>query len=539
MAKDLHTNKDKDKIFYWSNAKQVALTKNKLNRYKTLGWRYSRPFEPVGLQPMNTLKNPLASLAQPQLLQAASLSQPSTGAHFAVANPATQQPIAWVAEMGAADTDAAIAAAHTALPAWRSRTAYERSRILRKWCDLLQAHKEDLARIMTAENGKPTVEALGEVQYAASFVEWYAEEAKRAYGEVLTPNVAGQRSVVIKQAIGVCAAITPWNFPLAMITRKVAPALAAGCTVVLKPADLTPLSALAAAELAYQAGIPQDALHIVTGSNAKAIGDAMCASDTVRHLSFTGSTGVGRLLMQQCAHTVKKLALELGGNAPVLVFDDADLDAVVAGLMAQKFRNTGQACVSPNRVLVQAGIYEEFLRRITAAVAALKTGDGFTEGVQIGPLINTKAIEKVEAHVNNALAMGARALTGGKALSDIGAQFFAPTVLADCRPDMRLSCEETFGPILSVFPFETEAEAIARGNDTEYGLAAYLYTRDNARAWRVAEALEAGMVSINAGLLSADQSPFGGVKQSGLGREGGRQGMHEYQEEKTIAFGNI
>ena len=485
------------------------------------------------------MNNPLASLQQPQLLQAASLAQPTTAAYFVVANPATQQPIAWVAEMGAADTDAAIAAANTALPAWRSRTAYERSRILRKWFDLLQAHKEDLARIMTAENGKPTAEALGEVQYAASFVEWYAEEAKRAYGEVLTPNVLGQRSVVIKQAIGVCAAITPWNFPLAMITRKVAPALAAGCTVVLKPADLTPLSALAAAELAYQAGVPKDALHIVTGSNAKAIGDAMCASDTVRHLSFTGSTGVGRLLMQQCAHTVKKLALELGGTAPVLVFDDADLDAVVTGLMAQKFRNTGQACVSPNRVLVQAGVYEEFSRRMTAAVAALKTGDGFADGVQIGPLINTKAVEKVEAHVSNALAMGARALTGGQALSAIGAQFFAPTVLADCQPDMRLSCEETFGPILSIFKFETEEEAITRGNDTEYGLAAYLYTRDNARAWRVAEALEAGMVSVNMGLLSADQSPFGGVKQSGLGREGGRQGMHEYQEEKTIAFGNI
>lgn len=485
---------------------------------------------------MNT---PLASLQQPQLLQAASLGQPSAGAHFAVDNPATQQPIAWVAEMGTAETDAAIAKANAALPDWRGRTAYERSRILRKWFDLLQAHKDDLARIMTAENGKPTAEALGEVQYAASFVEWYAEEAKRAYGEVLTPNAAGQRSIVIKQPIGVCAAITPWNFPLAMITRKVAPALAAGCTVVLKPADLTPLAALAAAELAYQAGVPQDALHIITGSNAKAIGDAMCASETVRHLSFTGSTGVGRLLMQQCAHTVKKLALELGGNAPVLVFDDADLDAVVAGLMAQKFRNTGQACVSPNRILVQAGVYEAFLNRVTAAVAALKTADGFAAGAQIGPLINDKAVEKVQAHVSNAQAMGARVLTGGQVLTDIGAQFFAPTVLADCQHGMRLSCEETFGPILSVFKFETEAEAIARANDTEYGLAAYLYSRDIARIWRVAEALEAGMVSVNAGQLSADQSPFGGIKQSGLGREGGRQGMHEYQEEKTIAMGQI
>jgi succinate-semialdehyde dehydrogenase/glutarate-semialdehyde dehydrogenase len=392
---------------------------------------------------------------------------------------------------------------------------------------------------MTAENGKPTAEALGEVQYAASFVEWYAEEAKRAYGEVLTPNQPGQRSIVIKQAIGVCAAITPWNFPLAMITRKVAPALAAGCTVVLKPADLTPLTALAAAELAYQAGVPRDALHIVTGSNAKAIGDALCASETVRHLSFTGSTGVGKLLMQQCAATMKKLALELGGNAPVLVFDDADLDAVVAGLMAQKFRNTGQACVSPNRVLVQAGVYEDFLQRMTAAVAALKTADGFAPGAQIGPLINDKAVEKVQSHVKNAVAMGARVLTGGQVCSDIGAQFFAPTVLADCQHGMRVSCEETFGPVLSVFKFETEAEAIARGNDTEYGLAAYLYSRDIARIWRVAEALEAGMISVNAGQLSADQSPFGGIKQSGLGREGGRQGMHEYQEEKTMAFGNM
>ena len=485
------------------------------------------------------MHHPLSPLKTPSLLQAASLSPMAGASHFAVHNPATQQPIAWVAEMGAAQTDAAIAAANAALPGWRGRTAYERSRILRKWLDLLQAHKDDLARIMTAENGKPLAEAYGEVQYAASFVEWYGEEAKRAYGEVLTPNVAGQRSIVIKQAIGVCAAITPWNFPLAMITRKVAPALAAGCTVVLKPADLTPLSALAAAELAYQAGVPRDALHIVTGSNAKTIGDALCASDTVRHLSFTGSTAVGKLLMQQCAPTMKKLALELGGNAPVLVFDDADLDAVVAGLMAQKFRNTGQACVSPNRVLVQAGVYDAFLQRMTAAVAALKTADGFAEGAQIGPLINAKAVEKVDAHVRNAVAMGARVLTGGQVCSDIGAQFYAPTVLADCQHSMRVACEETFGPILSVFKFETEAEAIARANDTEYGLAAYLYSRDIARIWRVAEALEAGMVSVNAGQLSADHSPFGGIKQSGLGREGGRQGLHEYQEEKTIAMGQM
>jgi succinate-semialdehyde dehydrogenase/glutarate-semialdehyde dehydrogenase len=485
------------------------------------------------------MNNPLAQLQQPQLLQAASLRPVAGGNHFAVHNPATQQAIAWVADMGAAQTEAAIAAANAALPDWRGRTAYERSRILRKWLDLLQAHKDDLARIMTAENGKPLVEAYGEVQYAASFVEWYAEEAKRAYGEVLTPNQPGQRSIVIKQAIGVCAAITPWNFPLAMITRKVAPALAAGCTVVLKPADLTPLSALAAAELAYQAGVPKGALHIVTGSNAKAIGDALCASDTVRHLSFTGSTAVGKLLMQQCAPTMKKLALELGGNAPVLVFDDADLDGVVAGLMAQKFRNTGQACVSPNRVLVQAGVYDAFLQRMTTAVAALKTADGFAEGAQIGPLINDKALEKVSSHVQNAVAMGARVTTGGQARSDMGAQFYAPTVLADCQHGMRVACEETFGPILSVFQFATEAEAIARANDTEYGLAAYLYSRDIARIWRVAEALEAGMVSVNAGQLSADQSPFGGIKQSGLGREGGRQGMHEYQEEKTIAMGQM
>ena len=485
------------------------------------------------------MTQPLALLSHAQLLQAASLSAPQGGGHFAVHNPATQQAIAWVADMGAAQTEVAIASAHAALPAWRGLTAYERSRMLRRWFDLLQQHQADLARIMTAENGKPTAEALGEVQYAASFVEWYAEEAKRAYGEVLTPNMAGQRSVVIKQAIGVCAAITPWNFPLAMITRKVAPALAAGCTVVLKPADLTPLSALAAAELAYQAGVPREALHIVTGQNAKAIGDVLCASDTVRHLSFTGSTGVGRLLMQQCAPSIKKLALELGGNAPVLVFDDADLDGVVKGLMAQKFRNTGQACVSPNRVLVQAGIYDEFLSRITAAVAALKTGDGFAPGMQIGPLINGKAVEKVQAHVQNAIAQGARLLIGGQLLGELGAQFFAPTVLADCQSSMRLSCEETFGPILSVFRFEGEAEAIARANDTEYGLAAYLYSQNAARVWRVAEALEAGMVSVNGGQLSADQSPFGGVKQSGLGREGGRQGMHEYQEEKTIAFGSL
>ena len=488
---------------------------------------------------MSNPPSTLHTLNRPDLLQAASLQAVAGTSHFAVYNPANEQALAWVAEMGAGETEAAIGEAAAALGDWRARTAYERSRILRKWFDLLQAHKDDLARIMTAENGKPLAEAYGEVQYAASFVEWYAEEAKRAYGEVLTPNAPGLRNLVIKQAIGVCAAITPWNFPLAMITRKVAPALAAGCTVVLKPADLTPLSALAAAELAYEAGVPKGALHIVTGSDAKAIGDVLCASPVVRHLSFTGSTAVGKLLMQQCAPTMKKLALELGGNAPVLVFDDADLDGVVAGLMAQKFRNTGQACVSPNRVLVQAGIYAEFLQRMSAAVAALKTADGFESGAQIGPLINAKAVEKVQAHVNNAVAMGARLLTGGQVLGDIGAQFFAPTVLADCQHSMRLACEETFGPILSVFQFETEAEAIARANDTEYGLAAYLYTRDHARVWRVAEALEAGMVSVNAGQLSADQSPFGGIKQSGLGREGGRQGMHEYQEEKTIALGQL
>ncbi len=479
----------------------------------------------------------LHTLQDPSLLPQVALGAAPTAGQFAVHNPANNSVVASLPAQGEAETEAAIASAAQALPAWQAKTAYERARVLRRWYELLLEHESDLARILSAENGKPLAEGAGEVRYAASFVEWFSEEAKRAYGEVLTPAMPGQKAIVIRQPVGVCAAITPWNFPLAMVTRKVAPALAAGCTVVLKPADLTPLSAIAAAELAYRAGLPRECLHIVAGPDAAAIGNTLCRSPVVRHLSFTGSTGVGQLLMRQCADTVKKLALELGGNAPVLVFDDADLDVVEAGLMAQKFRNAGQACVSPNRVLVQAGIYDALVERMGRVVGALKTGPADAEGVHIGPLINDKAVAKVHAHVQNAVQQGARAVVGGQPLPELGAQFFAPTVLADCQHGMRLSCEETFGPLLSIFRFEDEAQALRMANDTEYGLAAYLYSRDLQRVWRVAEQLEAGMVSVNGGLLSSDQTPFGGVKQSGLGREGGHQGMAEYFEEKTIAFG--
>ena len=484
--------------------------------------------------------NPLSKLQNPQLLQTAQIKKPSASkTHFAVHNPATDAVIAQVPNAKPQDALAAIASANSAWGPWRTQPARVRGDILRRWFDLLLAHQDDLARIMTAENGKPLAEALAEVHYAASFVQWYAEEAKRVYGEVLTASARSQRMLVFKQPIGVCAAITPWNFPLAMITRKVAPALAAGCPVVLKPAELTPLSALAAAQLAYQAGVPREVLHIITSTDAKGVGQALCASETVRHLSFTGSTAVGRILMAQCAPTVKKLALELGGNAPFIVFDDADLDSAVKGAMTAKFRNAGQACNAANRFYAQAGIYDAFTARLSAEVAKLQVGDGFAQGVQIGPLIEAAAIKKIKAHVQDAKKLGAQVATGGKALADLGPNFYQPTVLTNVTSEMLCTREETFGPLAPVVRFETEAEAIALANNTEFGLAAYFFSRDISRVWRVAEAIESGMVGVNGGTLSNEHTPFGGIKQSGLGREGGHYGLAEYLEEKLVALGDL
>ena len=484
--------------------------------------------------------NPLSKLQNPRLLQTTQIKKlKASKTHFAVDNPATGETIAQVPNCKPKDALAAIDTANQAWGPWRTQPARVRGDILRRWFDLLIAHQDDLARIMTAENGKPYAEALAEVHYAASFVQWYAEEAKRVYGEVLTASARSQRMLVLKQPIGVCAAITPWNFPLAMITRKVAPALAAGCPVVLKPAELTPLSALAAAELAYQAGVPREVLHIITSTDAKGVGQALCASEVVRHLSFTGSTAVGRILMAQCAPTVKKLALELGGNAPFIVFDDADLASAVRGAMATKFRNAGQACNAANRFYAQAGIYDAFTAALSTEVAKLQVGDGFAAGVQIGPLIEGAAIKKIKAHVQDAKKLGATVATGGKALSDLGKNFYQPTVLTNVTSDMLCTREETFGPLAPVVRFETEAEAIALANNTEFGLAAYFFSRDISRVWRVAEALESGMVGVNGGTLSNEHTPFGGVKQSGLGREGGHYGLAEYLEEKLVALGDI
>ena len=484
--------------------------------------------------------NPLSKLQNPHLLQTAQIKKlKASKTHFAVDNPATGEPIAQVANCKPKDALAAIDAANKAWAPWRTQPARVRGDILRRWFDLLIAHQDDLARIMTAENGKPYAEALAEVHYAASFVQWYAEEAKRVYGEVLTASARSQRMLVLKQPIGVCAAITPWNFPLAMITRKVAPALAAGCPVVLKPAELTPLSALAAAELAYQAGVPREVLHIITSTDAKGVGQALCASEVVRHLSFTGSTAVGRILMAQCAPTVKKLALELGGNAPFIVFDDADLASAVKGAMATKFRNAGQACNAANRFYAQAGIYDAFTAALSTEVAKLQVGDGFAAGVQIGPLIESAALKKIKAHVQDAKKLGATVATGGKARADLGKNFYQPTVLTNVTSDMLCTREETFGPLAPVVRFETEAEAIALANNTEFGLAAYFFSRDISRVWRVAEAIESGMVGVNGGTLSNEHTPFGGVKQSGLGREGGHYGLAEYLEEKLVALGDM
>ncbi|HET6789242.1 MAG TPA: NAD-dependent succinate-semialdehyde dehydrogenase, partial [Aquabacterium sp.] len=426
-------------------------------------------------------------------------------------------------------------------PAWRDLPAKARAAIMMKWFHLLHQHADDLARIMTAEQGKPLAEAKGEVGYGASFIEWFAEESRRVYGETVPTTDPTKRYLVIKQPIGVCAAITPWNFPIAMITRKVAPALAAGCPVVIKPAEATPLSALAVAELAQRAGMPAGVLNIITADGRRSIevGQVLCASDTVRHLSFTGSTEVGRILMKQCAPTVKKLGLELGGNAPFIVFDDADLDAAVEGAMISKYRNAGQTCVCANRLLVQEGVYDRFIEKLSAKVAAMKVGNGFEAGVTQGPLIDGDALAKVEELMGDALSKGARVVTGGQRASVAGGAFYQPTVLANVTRDMRVAREEIFGPVAPVFKFKTEDEAIAMANDTEFGLASYFYSRDVGRIFRVGEALEYGMVGVNTGLISTCEVPFGGVKQSGLGREGARHGIEDYLEVKYLCLGGL
>ncbi|OIQ75036.1 succinate-semialdehyde dehydrogenase [NADP(+)] GabD [mine drainage metagenome] len=485
--------------------------------------------------------SPLTQLKDPTLLKTDALinGQWLPGkSRFDVIDPATGHKLADVANLTALDAENAIAAADAAWPAWRSKTAKERSIILRKWYDLIMANQDDLGRIMTAEQGKPLPEAKGEVAYGASFVEWFAEEAKRINGETLPQFDNNRRLLVLRQPIGVCAAITPWNFPLAMITRKVAPALAAGCPVVIKPAELTPLSALAVAELALRAGLPAGVLNVLCAdaTNSIAIGKVLCASPVVRHISFTGSTEVGRILMAQSAPTVKKMALELGGNAPFMVFDDADIDSAVEGAFSSKYRNAGQTCVCSNRFYVQAGVYDEFVAKFSAKVKTAKVGNGFDADVNQGPLIEEAALQKVEHHVQDALAKGGRLMTGGKRL---GGQFFEPTVIADASPGMLCASEETFGPFAPVFKFNTEQEAIDAANATEFGLASYFYTRDNARIWRVSEALEYGMVGVNVGILATEHVPFGGVKQSGLGREGSHMGIDEYVEVKYVCVGDI
>jgi succinate-semialdehyde dehydrogenase / glutarate-semialdehyde dehydrogenase len=464
-------------------------------------------------------------------------SNADEGGTITVTNPANGQKLGTVPKLGAAETRRAIAAADAAFPAWRARTAKDRSAILRRWFELMLEHKQDLAMLMTAEQGKPLTESLGEIAYGASFIEWFAEEGKRIYGDTIPAQAADRRIVVIKQPIGVVGAITPWNFPNAMITRKCGPALAAGCTVVVKPASQTPFSALALAELAERAGIPKGVFNVISGS-AAAIGGELTANPVVRKITFTGSTEIGKVLMKQSADTVKKVSLELGGNAPFIVFNDADLDAAVAGALASKYRNTGQTCVCVNRILVQDGVYDEFSRRLVAAVRKLKVSDGMTEGAQQGPLIDMAAVQKVESHIQDALAKGARVLLGGKRHA-LGGSFFEPTVLADVSGDMAVAKEETFGPVAPLFRFTTEEEAIRMANDTEFGLASYFYSRDIGRIWRVAEALEYGMVGINEGIISTEVAPFGGVKESGIGREGSKYGIEDYLEIKYLCMGGL
>jgi succinate-semialdehyde dehydrogenase/glutarate-semialdehyde dehydrogenase len=452
-----------------------------------------------------------------------------------VNNPATGGVIGAIPKMGTGETRRAIEAANRALPAWRGKLAKERAAILRKWFELMMANQDDLGLIMTTEQGKPLAEAKGEIAYAASFIEWFAEEGKRIYGDVIPTVWPDRRLVVIKQPIGVCGAITPWNFPAAMITRKVGPALAAGCTMVIKPATQTPFTALALAELAERAGVPKGVINIITGS-AKEIGGELTANPLVRKITFTGSTEVGRVLMAQSAATIKKVSLELGGNAPFLVFDDADLDAAVEGAMISKYRNAGQTCVCANRILVQDKVYDAFAEKLAAKVKALKVGPGTEAGVNIGPLIDENAVAKVEEHVSDALSKGAKVLVGGRKHS-LGGLFYEPTVLANVTTDMKVTKEETFGPVAPLFRFKTEEEGVAMANDTEFGLAAYFYARDIGRIWRVGEGIESGMVGVNTGLISNEVAPFGGVKQSGIGREGSKYGIEEFLEVKYLCMG--
>ncbi len=463
-----------------------------------------------------------------------------SGDTLPVTNPADGSVVAEVPDMGAADARAAIEAANAAFAEWRARTAKERAVILREWFERMTAAREDLATIMTAEQGKPLAEALGEVAYGASFVEWFSEEARRTYGDMIPAHARDKRIAVIRQPIGVSAAITPWNFPIAMITRKVAPALAAGCPIVVKPAEDTPLCALAIALLAERAGVPAGVLSVVTASADRAaeVGGELTANPIVRKVSFTGSTPVGKLLMRQSADTVKKVSLELGGNAPFIVFDDADLDAAVKGLMASKYRNTGQTCVCANRIFVQDGVYDAFAEKLAEAVSGLKVGPGLSGDTQQGPLINAAALEKVERHVADAKKKGGRILVGGKGHA-LGGTFYEPTVITEATPDMLCATEETFGPVAPLFRFRTEEEAIALANATEFGLASYFYSRDIGRVWRVAEALECGIVGVNEGIISTEIAPFGGTKESGIGREGSRYGMDEYMELKYICLGGI
>jgi succinate-semialdehyde dehydrogenase/glutarate-semialdehyde dehydrogenase len=465
-------------------------------------------------------------------------SAADNGSRFAVRNPANGEVLAEVADVGEGETRRAIEAAARAFPAWKKKTAKERAAIMRKWFDLVMANHEDLARLMTAEQGKPLAETRGEVTFGASFIEWFAEEGKRVYGDVIPTNQQGRRIIVLKEPIGVVGAITPWNFPNAMITRKCAPALAAGCTVVVKPAEDTPLSALALAELALRAGIPAGVFNVVPTSQPAKVGGELTQNPVVRKFSFTGSTEIGKLLMRQCASTVKKVSLELGGNAPFIVFDDADLDAAVEGAMASKYRNMGQTCVCANRILVQDKVYEAFAEKFAARVAAMKVGDGMEDGVVQGPLINMDSVEKVERLVEDAVKKGARVVVGGKRHA-LGHTFFQPTVLRDVTPAVVMAREEIFGPVAALYRFQTEEEAIRLANDTEYGLAAYFYARDLGRVFRVAEALEYGILGINEGIISTELAPFGGVKESGIGREGSKYGIEDYLEIKYLALGGL
>ena len=488
----------------------------------------------VAVAPL-TLKDP--SLFRQQCYIDGAWCNADSGKTVDVNNPATNEVLGTIPNMGADETRRAIEAANAAWPGWRRKTAKERANILRKWFNLIIENQDDLAVLMTAEQGKPLAEAKGEVVYGASFVEWFAEEAKRVYGDTVPQHQPDKRIVVIKEPIGVVAAITPWNFPNAMITRKCAPALAAGCPVVIKPASQTPFSALALAVLAERAGIPKGVVNVVTGS-AKAIGGEMTANPIVRKLSFTGSTEIGKLLMEQCAGTVKKVSLELGGNAPFIVFDDADLDAAVEGAIASKYRNTGQTCVCANRLLVQEGVYEAFAQKLAVAVGKLKVGDGLKGETQQGPLIDMKAVAKVEEHIADAVGKGARIAVGGKRHA-LGGSFFEPTILVDVTPKMAVAREETFGPVAPLFRFKTEEEAIRMANDTEFGLAAYFFSRDIGRVWRVAEQVEYGIVGINTGIISTEVAPFGGVKESGIGREGSKYGMDDFLEIKYLCMGGI